>query len=227
MTGRSHDTGSIARVSALEIEALVVKAVTEHLAKLEPPRCGMGAAAEEGVRVDEGLASNLGSRHSIDAPIVGAIESVTVAAQKIEIALSDAADAEDHQHRRIVVPWSPRSQHRRRDIVQATDEDPRWPRRAMRVRARDVFIEAFSDAHRWLDELLSDANASLGTLAARERRSERSIRMTLSLAFLAPGLVKAAIDGRLPRGFNRTRLVDPPRLWSEQWRALGLEPPLA
>ena len=37
--------------------------------------------------------------------------------------------------------------------------------------------------------------------ASREGKTERYIRMTLSLAFLAPDIVKAAIDGRLPRGF--------------------------
>jgi hypothetical protein len=88
----------------------------------------------------------------------------------------------------------------------------------MRARAREVFAEALSEAHRWLDQLLSDSAASVATLAVRERKSERSIRMTLSLAFLAPDLVKAAVEGRLPRGFNRTRLVDLPMLWSEQWR---------
>jgi len=51
---------------------------------------------------------------------------------------------------------------------------------------------------------------------ARERKSERSIRMTLSLAFLAPGFVEAAIEGRLPRGFGVTRLTDPPMAWSRQ-----------
>jgi hypothetical protein len=96
----------------------------------------------------------------------------------------------------------------------------------MRARAREVFIAALSQAHRWLDELLSDAEASIATVAARECKSERSVRMTLSLVFLAPDLVRAAIDGRLPRGFNRTRLVDLPMLWSEQWRVLGLEPPV-
>jgi hypothetical protein len=46
--------------------------------------------------------------------------------------------------------------------------------------------------------------------------------MTLSLAFLAPDIVKAAIDGRLPRGFGLKRLVDLPMSWSDQWRVLGL-----
>ena len=97
----------------------------------------------------------------------------------------------------------------------------------MRARAREVFIAALSRAHRWLDELLSDVETSIATVAARERKSERSIRMTLSLVFLAPDLVRAAIEGRLPRGFNRTRLVHLPMLWSEQWRVLALEPPAA
>src|SRR5258705_4346421 len=34
--------------------------------------------------------------------------------------------------------------------------------------------------------------------------------MTISLAFLAPALVKAAIEGRLPRGIGVERLRDPP-----------------
>jgi len=82
-------------------------------------------------------------------------------------------------------------------------------------------------AHRWLDELLANPHLSVEAIAARKRKTERSIRMTLSLAFLAPGLVKAAIEGRLPRGFGVTRLTDPPMVWSDQWVALGLEAPLA
>jgi hypothetical protein len=46
--------------------------------------------------------------------------------------------------------------------------------------------------------------------------------MTLSLAFLAPGIVEAAIEGRLPRGFGITRLTDLPMAWSKQWSTLGL-----
>src|SRR5258707_3812722 len=45
-----------------------------------------------------------------------------------------------------------------------------------------------------------------------------------SLAFLAPNLVKAAIEGRLPRGIGVERLRDPPTEWSRQFEALGLNP---
>ena len=95
----------------------------------------------------------------------------------------------------------------------------------MRANARAILIGALRDAHRWLDELLSDPFQTLEALATREGRTERSIRMTLSLAFLAPDLVKAAVEGRLPRGYGLKRLLDLPMAWPDQWQALGLQVP--
>jgi site-specific DNA recombinase len=45
--------------------------------------------------------------------------------------------------------------------------------------------------------------------------------MTVSLAFLAPDLVKAAIDGQLPHGMGVARLTDLPAEWSRQHKMLG------
>ena len=72
---------------------------------------------------------------------------------------------------------------------------------------------------------IGDPRLTLESLASREGKSERSIRMTLPLAFLAPDIVKAAVEGRLPRGFGLKRLVDLPMAWLDQWRALGLQAP--
>ena len=72
----------------------------------------------------------------------------------------------------------------------------------MRTKARDGFIKTLRDAHRWLDELLYDPTQTIELLAVREGKSERSIRMTLSLAFISSVLAEAAIGGRLPRGFS-------------------------
>ena len=52
--------------------------------------------------------------------------------------------------------------------------------------------------------------------------SVRKVNMTISLAFLAPDLVKAAIDGRLPHGMGVARLADLPAAWSKQHQMLGL-----
>jgi site-specific DNA recombinase len=95
----------------------------------------------------------------------------------------------------------------------------------MRANARAILVDALRDAHRWLDELLSDPRQSLEALATREGGTERSIRMSLSLAFLAPDIVKAAVEGSLPRGYGLKRLVDLPMAWPDQWRALGLAAP--
>ena len=46
--------------------------------------------------------------------------------------------------------------------------------------------------------------------------------MTISLAFLAPKLVQAAVEGRLPCGIGVTRLRDAPAEWSRQYAMLGL-----
>jgi site-specific DNA recombinase len=46
--------------------------------------------------------------------------------------------------------------------------------------------------------------------------------MTISLAFLAPSLVKAAVEGGLPHGIGVARLLDAPVTWSRQHQMLGL-----
>ena len=43
-------------------------------------------------------------------------------------------------------------------------------------------------------------------------------------AFLAPDLVKAAVEGRLPRGIGVERLRDASAEWTRQFEALGLSP---
>ena len=126
----------------------------------------------------------------------------------------------------LTLPWTPPSPYRKREIIQGV-ADEKTTARPMRANARAILLDALGDAHRWLDELLSEPLQTLESLALREGKTERSIRMTLSLAFLAPDIVKAAVEGRLPRGFGLKRLVDLPMAWSDQWRAVGLEAPVA
>ena len=78
-----------------------------------------------------------------------------------------------------------------------------------------------------VNELLRDVSGRVTTVAqlcTREKCSVRHVNMTISLAFLAPNLIKAAVEGRLPRGIGIERLRDPPTEWSRQFEALGLNP---
>ena len=88
-----------------------------------------------------------------------------------------------------MLPWTRRSSRRRREIIQGVGEAQR-PLRAMRTKARDGFVRALRDARRWLDELLIDPAQTIESLAMREHTSERSIRMTVSLAFVSPTWLK-------------------------------------
>jgi site-specific DNA recombinase len=141
----------------------------------------------------------------------------------IEIELAEGI-ASDDQNRILIIPWTPPSPHRRREIIQGEGERP-FVTRPMRTEAREVLTDALRDAHHWLVELTTNPNLNVQSLAAREGKTERWIRRTISLAFLCPALVKAAIDGRLPRGFGVKRLMDLPMAWPDQWSALGLRAP--
>src|SRR6266403_5158906 len=77
---------------------------------------------------------------------------------------------------------------------------------------------------RWLDDVVSGRVTTVAKLCIREKCSVRQVNMTISLAFLAPNLMKAAVEGRLPRGIGIERLRDPPTEWSRQFEALGLNP---
>ena len=94
--------------------------------------------------------------------------------------------------------------------------------RPMKVEDRTRILKAIARGRAWLDELVSGEMASTEAIAFRERCSERSIRMKLSLAFLSPEVVQAIVAGRLPRGIGMTALAHLPHSWSAQHAALGL-----
>ena len=57
-----------------------------------------------------------------------------------------------------------------------------------------------------------------------DEKSGATANMTISLAFLAPDLIEAAVEGRLPPGIGIERLRDLLAEWSRQFGALGLNP---
>ena len=195
LQGDESKAGSITRVPAANVEGPVAEAVA---------------------RLSFGRAASLGDLRS-------RFDRVTIGRTAIQVQLSEAADAEAGE-RTLTLPWTRPSPYRKREIIQGV-ADSKTSARPMRANARAILVDALGGAHRWLDELLSDPRQTLESLALREGKTDRSIRMTLSLAFLAPDIVKAAINGRLPRGYGLKRLVDLPMAWPDQWRALGLEEP--
>jgi site-specific DNA recombinase len=90
----------------------------------------------------------------------------------------------------------------------------------IRADSRVKLVTAIARGRQWLPEI-ETGTATVDGIAAREACSKRHVSMTISLAFLAPSLVKAAVDGRLPRGIGVARLFDAPVAWSRQQQMLG------
>jgi site-specific DNA recombinase len=170
--------------------------------------------------VVDAVRAAIGDERSNDANIRTGVERVTIGQAGLLMRLSDQI-LEDQGNRPISLPWTPTQSRRRREIFQGEGAGIR----PMRIEARRAFSAAYRRARLWLDRLIADPNVSIASIAMRERRTERSIRQTFSLAFLDPALVAAAIEGCLPRGFGLKRLMDLPPCWSEQWPALGLAAP--
>ena len=148
------------------------------------------------------------------------VDRVTVGSGSIEIRLLEDSD---RPSKLIAIPWSPQAFRRKREIIQPSSESASGAR-PIRAEARRKLLSAIAKGRRWLDEMISSKVEGIEAIAAREGVSERSARMGLSLAFLAPDIVQAAVDGILPRGFGVSRLMDMPPSWAEQRQALGIAP---
>lgn len=106
------------------------------------------------------------------------------------------------------IPWHKIPLKRRREILVPEGVQPRQAR-PIRSENRATLVTSIARGRRWLDELTTDATATADSIAKREGCSARKVNMTISLAFLAPDLVKTA-----PHGTDVTRLVDLPAEWS-------------
>ena len=66
---------------------------------------------------------------------------------------------------------------------------PERPERRLRL------VSAIARGRRWLDEITAGSVTNAEQIALRERSSVRHVNLTISLAFLAPQLVRAAGKG--------------------------------
>jgi hypothetical protein len=76
----------------------------------------------------------------------------------------------------------------------------------MQRQGAKTVVSTIARGRQWLNDVVSGRVTTVVDLGARENCSVRQVSMTISLAFLAPNLVKAAVEGRLPRGVGIERL---------------------
>ena len=200
LQGQPGQAGTISRVPAGEIEQAVLKSAREHL--------------------------KLPSEKKPDAELVrDHVAKVEVHADRLMLELVPVkGTGRTHQQERvrIEVPWRKTSSVRRREILLPKSLTPEATR-PIRSESRALLVAAIARGRLWLDELMTNATASYEIIANREGCTVRQVHMTISLAFVAPSLVQAAIEGRLPHGMGVTRLRDLPAEWSRQMQVLGLQ----
>jgi DNA invertase Pin-like site-specific DNA recombinase len=206
---KTISVGSVSRIPATDIEDIIVKSVNEHL----------------GAQHGEPSSS---SAHAGDCGVVIAEQVVRIDVHKDRLMVRfKSAGTEDGSHstegQLLSIPWQKPPSRKSRQILIPLGV-PRNEVRPIRIERRARLVNAVARGRRWLDEIVSGSTASIEQIATRQKCSVRQVNMTISLAFLAPDLVKAAVEGRLPRGIGVERLRDAPAEWSRQFEALGLKP---
>jgi hypothetical protein len=149
---------------------------------------------------------------------VARIKRVKIESGHILVELMASATGEPSSP--IQIPWSPKPTKVKRSIA-FPHQDPAKDQRPIRVERRDTLLRSVAKGRLWLKELVAGECAD--RIALREGRSKRSVQMMISLAFVAPDIIEAAVRGALPRGIGLTRLMDLPPLWSDQRQQLGLK----
>src|SRR6202795_5195706 len=205
---KTAPAGSISRVPAADIEDTVLKSLEACL-----------AAQQDG---STSSALQLRDRDALARLVAG----IVVHSDRLIISLKsdsadDASDSEDV--RSLTIPWQKPPSRRSRQILlphNALRSDVRPEQFERRAR----LVSTIARGRQWLDDVVSGRVTTVAELCLREKCSVRQVNMTISLAFLAPNLVKAAVEGRLPRGVGIERLRDPPTEWRRQFEALGLNP---
>jgi DNA invertase Pin-like site-specific DNA recombinase len=205
---KSASVGSVSRVSAAGIEDSIFKALNEHLiAQKEKPSSGSAL---------------VGNRKFVQEHVA----RIDVNKDRLTIRLrsEDGGEVLDSATGlSLSVPWEKPPSKKSRQILVPHGVAPNEIR-PTRIERRARLVNAIARGRRWLDEIVSGSVMDVQQIAARQKCSVRQVNMTISLAFLAPDLVRAAVEGRLPRGLGVERLRDAPAEWSRQFEAFGLRP---
>jgi DNA invertase Pin-like site-specific DNA recombinase len=85
-------------------------------------------------------------------------------------------------------------------------------------------IKAVVRAHRYHTLLIKHGSGKFADLAKREKLHRSYFSQVLRLAYLAPDITNAILEGRQPEGLTATTLIEHPHLplsWPEQRSALG------
>jgi hypothetical protein len=208
--GAATPAGTITRVPAADVESAVSKALAVNLK--ETQSVDREALARKVARIEvrkqqlivtlKPNVANQSNEERDDARIGG----------------SETPSAADQT---LLIPWCKPPSRKAREILLPASVS-RNQIRPIKPERRMAIVKSIARGRAWLDELLSGTATDISQIAACNKYTVRHVQMTISMAFIAPDLVNAAIEGRLPRGISVASLRDAPAEWSLQRQRLGL-----
>jgi site-specific DNA recombinase len=190
---RKQSAGSIGRVPAPELEALVVDAVRRQLQA--------NSTATPIVESDRALIE----RHLLRATL--SLTAISLDLRE-EIADSEACGPHDllaagsaAPPTKLTIPWTVPAVVPVKSIVHVPAHNT-----PMKPGSRETLLIAVAKARKWIKDV-ERRGRSFADIAAREGKAERHVRHLARLAFVSPRIISAIIDGTAAAGITATTLI--------------------
>ncbi|MEL6504920.1 MAG: recombinase family protein [Pseudomonadota bacterium] len=232
---RKSEAGWPHRVPASKLEDAVFVALRQHIGAVAvggdqtPGLTGVGYAhGEASLGASTDLLNLIDRIKRIDVIAEGAVVFLKSHTNCTGGGHNISGDTSDTSNRptRLTIPIDWKRPVRRQRLGQTKEERATQQKSERTQRNRQTLLSAIARAHVWYDDLKSGTVTSITELACRENRSVRSIRLNLSLAWLAPDIVRAALEGRLDPTISATELGRSlPSKWQDQRNLIGLHAP--
>jgi hypothetical protein len=117
----------------------------------------------------------------------------------------------------VVVPMAIRRRGGRKQIIGPDGVPVHAGGDAAETRADPALVKALARAFRWRRMLEDGRYGSIRELATQEGVDRAYVGRLLNLTLLAPEVVEAVLDGRLPEGMTVLGLMEPaPAEWGRQ-----------
>jgi site-specific DNA recombinase len=193
---RKAEAGTISRVSAPEVEKLVL----QELRKRHPK---------------DDVDDELGAREVVEA----LTERIVIKPKTIEILLierariSESVEGEKGGGKIITIDWAAPSLVALKGELHTPSD-----RSSLKPEARDAILSSIVKARGWIKELSEGQLTSFQDIAEREGKCERHIRLLAPLAFVAPSTLSSIVNQTAEPSMTVTGLA---RRQNPKWKPLG------
>lgn len=224
------DRRAVDRMPAAALEAVVIEAINQRLRDREWLASALDAAGANPEAIAAALdrageIASVGARRALEdknqVGTVGYLHRIDLAGSALRIQMNLAsligqAEVTEMLAPTFEVPIALRRNGRNRPVVLRADtgaphHDP------------DLIV-LVADARRWMDELIEGKVATVAEITEREQVRPGNVSRVLPLAWLAPDIAAAILEGRQPADLTAKKLRDLPDLplnWMDQRRVLG------